>query len=193
VPVGADKAYDTANFVMEYREENITPHVTQNISRVRGWPIDARTTRHPGYAVSLRIRKRVEEGFGWMKEVAGLAQVKLRGLARVDTAFQLRLAAFNVVRLPKLLAARAAGGVCPECRTEVGCRHKPRCYAQRNRLNPTSRAQSALQARPANSTRRFFSSLLVSVTEPACSGQCANSPRMMGDTISSKGDACSAR
>jgi transposase len=105
ITVGADKAYDTANFVMECREENITPHVTQNITTVRGSRIDARTTRHPGYAVSLRIRKRIEEGFGWMKEVAGLAQVKLRGLARVDAAFQLRLAAYNLVRLPKLLAA----------------------------------------------------------------------------------------
>lgn len=57
----------------------------------------------PGYAVSLRIRKRIEEGFGWTKEVAGLAQVKLRGLARVDFAFVLSLAAYNLVRLPKLL------------------------------------------------------------------------------------------
>ena len=65
---------------------------------------DGRTTRHPGYAASLRIRKRIEEGFGWVKEVAGLAQVKLRGLARVDCAFVLGLAAYNRVRLPKLLA-----------------------------------------------------------------------------------------
>ena len=66
--------------------------------------IDGRTTRHPGYAISLRIRKRIEEGFGWAKQVAGLAQVKLRGLARVDFAFVLGLAAYNLVRLPKLLA-----------------------------------------------------------------------------------------
>ena len=61
-------------------------------------------TRHPRYAASLRIRKRIEEGFGWLKEVAGLAKVKLRGLARVDCAFVLGLAAYNLVRLPKLLA-----------------------------------------------------------------------------------------
>lgn len=102
--VGADKAYDTANFVMECREENVTPHVTQNITTTRGSRIDGRTTRHPGYAVSLRIRKRIEESFGWVKEVAGLAQVKVRGLARVDFAFTLGLAAYNLVRLPKLIA-----------------------------------------------------------------------------------------
>jgi transposase len=104
ITLGADKAYDTANFVMECREENVTPHVAQNITTTRGSRIDGRTTRHAGYAVSLRIRKRIEEGFGWIKEVAGLAQVKLRGLARVDAAFVLGLAAYNLLRLPKLLA-----------------------------------------------------------------------------------------
>jgi transposase len=104
ITLGADKAYDTANFVLECREEKVTPHVAQNITATRGSRIDARTTRHPGYAVSLRIRKRIEEGFGWAKEIAGLAQVKLRGLARVDFAFVLGLAAYNLLRLPKLLA-----------------------------------------------------------------------------------------
>ena len=107
VTLGADKAYDTANFVMECREAMVTPHVTQNITATRGSRIDGRTTRHAGYAVSLRIRKRIEEGFGWIKAVAGLAQVKLRGLARVDSAFVLGLAAYNLVRLPKLLAPPA--------------------------------------------------------------------------------------
>ncbi len=73
VTLGADKAYDTANFVLECRGENVTPHVAQNITTTRGSRIDRRTTRHPGYAVSLRLRKRIEEGFGWTKEVAGLA------------------------------------------------------------------------------------------------------------------------
>jgi transposase len=104
ITLGADKAYDTRNFVLECREENVTPHVAQNITTTRGSRIDGRTTRHAGYAVSLRIRKRIEEGFGWVKEVAGLAQVKLRGLARVDFAFVLGLAAYDLVRLPKLLA-----------------------------------------------------------------------------------------
>jgi transposase len=104
ITLGADKAYDTANFVMECREAGVTPHVAQAITATRGSRIDGRTTRHPGYAVSLRLRKRIEEGFGWTKEVAGLAQVKLRGLDRVDFAFVLGLAAYNRVRLPKLLA-----------------------------------------------------------------------------------------
>lgn len=104
ITLGADKAYDTADFVLECREANVTPHVTQNITTTRRSRIDGRTTRHPGYGASLRIRKRIEEGFGWTKEIAGLAQVKLRGLARVDFAFVLGLAAYNLVRLPKLLA-----------------------------------------------------------------------------------------
>jgi hypothetical protein len=93
-----------ADFVLECREANVTPHVARNITPTRGSRIDGRTTRHPGYGASLRIRKRIEEGFGWSKEIAGLAQVKLRGLARVDFAFVLGLAAYNLVRLPKLLA-----------------------------------------------------------------------------------------
>ena len=104
ITLGADKAYDTADFVLECREANVTPHVARNITPTRGSRIDGRTTRHPGYGASLRIRKRIEEGFGWTKEIAGLAQVKLRGLARVDFAFVLGLAAYNLVRLPKLLA-----------------------------------------------------------------------------------------
>ena len=81
--------------------------MAQNISASRGSRIDGRTTRHAGYAVSLRIRKRIEEGFGWIKAVAGLAQVKLRGLDRVDAAFVLGLAAYNLVRRPKLPAPPA--------------------------------------------------------------------------------------
>ena len=69
--------------------------------------IDRRTTRHPGYAISQRIRKRIEEVFGWIKGSAGLAKVKLRGRARVDGVFTLALAAYNLIRLPKLLAAPA--------------------------------------------------------------------------------------
>jgi hypothetical protein len=69
--------------------------------------IDGRTTRHAGYAISQRIRKRIEEVFGWGKEVAGLRRLRLRGLARVGWAFTLRAAAYNLVRLPKLVAAAA--------------------------------------------------------------------------------------
>jgi transposase len=103
ITLGADKAYDTGR-LRPGVPRGVTPHVARNITPTRGSRIDGRTTRHPGYGASLRIRKRIEEGLGWSKEIAGLAQVKLRGLARVDFAFVLGLAAYNLVRLPKLLA-----------------------------------------------------------------------------------------
>ena len=103
VTLGADKAYDTADFVMELREISVTPHVAQNTSG-RASAIDARTTRHGGYGVSQRIRKRIEEGFGWMKTVAGLRKTRYRGLEKVGWAFTFAVAAYNLVRLPKLLA-----------------------------------------------------------------------------------------
>ena len=103
VPLGADKGYDAKDFVMELRELNVRPHVAQNSSGRRS-AIDRRTTRHPGYAMSQRIRKRIE-AFGWIKTVAGLTKTRFRGLARVDLAFTLAAAACNLVRLAKLLAA----------------------------------------------------------------------------------------
>jgi transposase len=103
VTLGADKAYDTAGFVTELRELNVTPHVAQNNKRRRS-AIDARTTRHPGYEVSQRIRKRAEEIFAWVKIIAGLKKTKLRGIEKVGWAFTFALAAFNLIRLPKLLA-----------------------------------------------------------------------------------------
>src|SRR5215831_3628533 len=81
VTLGADKGYDTGDFVMELRDKAVTPHVAQNTNGRRS-AIDARTTRHPGYAVSQRIRKRVEEAFGWAKIVAGLCK-RHRGLPKV--------------------------------------------------------------------------------------------------------------
>ena len=100
---GGDKNFDTKDFVMELREINVTPHVAQNTSRASA--IDGRTTRHPGYAISQRVRKRIEEGFGWMKTVAGLRKTKYRGLEKVAWSFTLGAAAYNLVRLPKLMAA----------------------------------------------------------------------------------------
>jgi transposase len=97
-----DKGYDAADFVMELREINVTPHIARNTSRRSA--IDGRTTRHPGYAASLRIRKRIEEGFGWMKTVAGFRKTKYRGIEKVGWAFTLAAAAYNLIRLPKLLA-----------------------------------------------------------------------------------------
>lgn len=69
--------------------------------------VDARTTRHPGYAISQRIRKRIEEGFGWAKTIGGLAKLKVRGLARADAAFTFQMIAYNLIRIPKLIAQSA--------------------------------------------------------------------------------------
>jgi len=102
VTLGADRGYDAADFVEELRGLNVRPHVAQNTSGRRS-AIDKRTTRHPGYAKSQRIRKRIEEAFGWIKVVGGLRQTKLRGLAKVDWAFTFAAAAYNLVRLPKLI------------------------------------------------------------------------------------------
>jgi IS5 family transposase len=106
--MGGDKGYDTRNFVMELRELRITPHVAQNAydtgKAKRRSAIDGRTTRHPGYGVSQRKRKRIEEIFGWLKTIAGLRQSKFRGLERVGMSFTFALAAYNLIRMPKLLA-----------------------------------------------------------------------------------------
>jgi transposase len=102
ITVGADKLFDTQDFVAEMRKLGVTPHVTQHTNGRRS-AIDARTTRHTGYAVSLRIRKRIEEGFGWMKTVGGLRKTRHRGTARVGWQFTLTAAAYNLVRIPKLL------------------------------------------------------------------------------------------
>lgn len=103
VTLGADKGYDARNFVMELRELNVRPHIARNTSGRRS-AIDRRTTRHAGYAASQRTRKRIEEAFGWIKTVAGLRKTKFRGRERVDLAFTFAAAAYNPVRLPKLLA-----------------------------------------------------------------------------------------
>jgi transposase len=106
VTLGADKGYDAADFVEELRTMNVRPHVTQNTSGRRS-AIDRRTTRHPGYAASQRIRKRIEEAFGWMKTVAGLRKTRFRGQPKVDWAFTFAAAAYNLVRAPKLLLGSA--------------------------------------------------------------------------------------
>jgi IS5 family transposase len=106
ITLAADKAYDAGAFVAALRECNITPHVAQNTSNRRS-AIDARTTRHPGYAVSSRRRKRIEEIFGWTKASAGLRKTRHRGLARVGWIFILTATAYNLVRLPKLLGTAA--------------------------------------------------------------------------------------
>ena len=101
VTVGADKAYDTHDFVRELRDLKVTPHVAQN-SQNRSSAIDGRTTRHAGYALSQRKRKRVEEIFGWIKTVGLMRKTRHRGLARVGWMFTFTAAAYNLVRIRNL-------------------------------------------------------------------------------------------
>jgi transposase len=106
ITLGADKGYDAASFVADMRALNVTPHVAQNISGRRS-AIDARTTRHPGYAVSQQKQKRIEEPFGWGKTIGGLARPMLRGVRKLGFKFTLTMAGYNLIRLPKLIEARA--------------------------------------------------------------------------------------
>ncbi len=104
ITVGADKAYDTQDFVQSLRTLKATPHVAQNCNG-RKSAIDGRTTRHPGYAVSQRLRKLVEEIFGWMKTVGNLRKTRHRGEDRVGFVFTLTAAAYNLVRMRNLRPA----------------------------------------------------------------------------------------
>jgi transposase len=104
VTVGADKGYDTRDFVAECRNLNVTPHVAQNTKRRGGSAIDGRTTRHGGYEVSQKKRKRIEECFGWLKTIALIRKVRHRGLEKVGWVFTFAAAAYNLVRMRKLTA-----------------------------------------------------------------------------------------
>ena len=106
ITVGFDKAYDTQDFVADMRGLGATPHVTQN-DKGRRSAIDGRTTRHWGYQVSLLVRKRIEETFGWMKTIGGQRKTRYRGTPRVGWMFTLSAAAYDLIRLPKLLGAVA--------------------------------------------------------------------------------------
>lgn len=106
VTLGGDKGYDCRDFVDELRRMQITPHVAQN-TKYRRSAIDARTTRHPGYAISQRTRKRVEEIFGWMKTVGLLRKLRHRGGPRVGWIFRFTAAAYNLIRIRNLVAAPA--------------------------------------------------------------------------------------
>ena len=103
VTLGGDKNYDTQGCVAELRAAGVTPHVAQNTTRRGGSAIDGRTTRHPGYDLSQRVRKRVEEIFGWLKTVGGMRKTRFRGTARVGWMFTWALAAYNLVRMRNLL------------------------------------------------------------------------------------------
>ena len=100
--LGADKGFDAAEFVADLRKACITPHIAQ---KSRYSAIDGRTTRHEGYSLSIKHRKRIEEAFGWAKTVGGMAQTVYRGIERVRSRFILTMTANNLARLPRLLAA----------------------------------------------------------------------------------------
>jgi transposase len=107
ITLGADKGYDSRDFIEACRARNVTPHVAQNVSARRRSRIDGRTTKSPGYAVSQRIRKRVEEIFGWMKTVGNFRKTRYVGLGANQTAAYMLGAAFNLLRIAKLTEARA--------------------------------------------------------------------------------------
>jgi transposase len=104
VTLGADKGYDTKEFVAQCRRMNVTPHVTQNTNRPGGSAIDARTTRHASYKISQHKRKRIEECFGWLKTIALLRKLRHRGIFKVGWIFTFAATAYNLVRMRKLLA-----------------------------------------------------------------------------------------
>ncbi|AOO84129.1 IS5 family transposase [Bosea vaviloviae] len=113
ITLGADKAYDVEAFVGDLRARQVTPHIAINgavskTGKVRKTAIDGRITRHPGYAISQRCRKRIEEVFGWIKTQAGLAKVKVRSRTKAEAVFTFAVAAYNLVRIPKLLAQATA-------------------------------------------------------------------------------------
>ena len=104
VTIGADKGYDTQEFVKEMRGMNVTPHVAQNEKRRGGSAIDRRTTRHSGYQISQQKRKRIEEVFGWLKTVGMLRKTRHRGVFKVGWVFTFAATAYNLVRMRNLLS-----------------------------------------------------------------------------------------
>jgi transposase len=112
ITLGTDKAYDVTDFVESLRERRVTPHIAvqgtvSKRGKVRKTAIDGRTLRHVGYEISQRIRKRIEEIFGWVKKPGGLAKAKVRGQPKVDAVFTFTVIAYNLVRLPKLITPAA--------------------------------------------------------------------------------------
>jgi transposase len=114
ITVGADKAYDAKDFVQAARKLNVTPHLTKNDNGRRS-NMDGRTTRHPGYAISLSCRWLVEKTFAWLKQTGPLGRVNLRGLHKVDWLFVFACAAHNLLRLPRLIALQAEQGLQQIC------------------------------------------------------------------------------
>jgi transposase len=109
--VGADKAYDTADFVAACRERKVTPHIACHDTRRGGSAIDRRTTRHASYRLSQIVRKRIEEHFGWAKTVGRIRQTMFRGLQRVDQQFKLTMTASNLLRIARMPIAMPSGAM----------------------------------------------------------------------------------
>lgn len=112
ITLGADKAYDIEDFVKALRERKVTPHIAidghlTKTGKRRKTAVDRRTLRHVGYDISQRCRKRIEEIFGWTKTTGGVAQVMVRGLAKVQAGFSFSVLAYNLIRIPRLLGATA--------------------------------------------------------------------------------------
>ena len=112
VTLAGDKLFDSQNFVTSLKARNVTPHIAidgrvSKLGVIRKTSVDGRTTRHPGYVLSLKCRKRIEEAFGWAKTIGGAAKLKFRGLTKANTFFTFRMIAYNLIRIPKLLAAAA--------------------------------------------------------------------------------------
>jgi hypothetical protein len=103
ITLGADKNYDTKDFVADLRELTVTPHVAQNNTNRRS-AIDGRTTQHGGYAASQRVRKRIEEIMGWGKDIGPIRKTKLRGTKRVDFQWLLTSSSYNLVRMRNIFA-----------------------------------------------------------------------------------------
>jgi transposase len=114
ITVGADKAYDTKDFVVAARALNVTAHVTKN-EKGRRSNMDRRTTRHPSYAISLSRRWLIEKSFGWLKQTGPVRQVKLRGLHKIDWIFVFSCAAHHLMRLPRLIAQQVGQGLRQKC------------------------------------------------------------------------------
>jgi hypothetical protein len=113
ITLGADKAYDVTAFVEDLRIRQVTPHMAidgriSKLGVVRKTAVDGRTTRHAGYRISQICRKRIEEVFGWIKAQAGFAKLKVRGCAKAEAVFTFAVAAYNLIRIPKLLAESTA-------------------------------------------------------------------------------------
>jgi len=127
ITLGADKGYDTREFVASCRAFNVTPHIARNARRAGGSVLDRRTVRHGGYAVSQRVRKRVEEIFGWMKTVGGLRKTRSRGLDRTQLHAYLVAAAYNLLRIARLAPALALT-TGPHCSFTPRCAQKPHAH-----------------------------------------------------------------